>query len=167
MSATSTAPQVAQVAQVAAQVAAASHPSQYSRMLEMRDNEETMNVGKKWTIEEDIKLAQEIAENKTFEEIATEHKRTTHAIELRVISHIIYPKIKDNLDVNMEEVALKYNVDTSQLIRQINKIIIKGEPKPKQKEYLPTNKDILEYLKKLDSKMDEINSKLDNLEYLR
>jgi hypothetical protein len=136
-------------------------------MLEMRSNEETMNVGKKWTIEEDIKLAQEIAENKTYEEIATEHKRTVNSIELRVISHIIYPKIKDNLDVNMEEVALKYNVDTSQLIRQINKIIIKGEPKPKQMEYTPSNKDILDYLRKLDSKMDEINSKLDNLEYLR
>jgi hypothetical protein len=166
----STAAQVAQVAaQVAAQVEETASPASSfgTNMLKMRDNEETMNVGKKWTIEEDIKLAQEIAENKTYEEIATEHKRTTHAIHLRVISHIIYPTIKDNLDVNMEEVALKYNVDTSQLIRQINKIIIKGEPKPKQKEYLPTNKDILDYLKKLDSKMDEINSKLDNLEYLR
>jgi hypothetical protein len=161
MSATSTA------AQVAAQVAVASPASFGAKMLEMRDNEETMNVGKKWTIEEDIKLAQEIAENKTFEEIAKEHKRTANSIQLRVISHIIYPKIKDNLDVNMEEVALEYNVDTSQLIRHINKIIIKGEPKPKQKEYLPTNKDILDYLRKLDSKLDEINSKLDNLEYLR
>ncbi len=165
---------VAQVASVSA-----SHSSQYSKMLEMRDNEETMNVGKRWTIEEDIKLAQEIAENKTYEEIATEHKRTTHAIHLRVISHIIYPKIKDNLDVNMEEVSLKYNIDTSQLIRQLNKIIIKGEPKPKQEpsqkpkqqlkqtNYTQTNKDILDYLRKLDSKLDEINSKLDNLEYLR
>ena len=159
--------------------ASASHSSQYSKMLKMRDNEETMNVGKKWAIEEDIKLAQEITENKTYEEIAMEHKRTTHAIHLRVISHIIYPKIKDNLDVNMEQVALKYNVDTSQLIRQINKIIIKGEPKPKQEpsqkpkqqlrqtNYTQINKDILDYLRKLDSKMDEINSKLDNLEYLR
>jgi predicted DNA binding CopG/RHH family protein len=145
----------------------ASHPSQYSRMLEMRGNEETMNVGKKWTVEEDIKLAQEITDNKTFEEIAMEHKRTANSIKLRVISHIIYPKIKDNLDVDMENVALEYNVDTSQLIRHINKIIIKGEPKPAQKEYLPTNKEILDYLRKLDSKLDEINSKLDNLEYLR
>lgn len=134
---------------------------------------------KKWTVEEDIKLAQEIAENKTYQEIAMEHKRTANSIQLRVISRIIYPKIKDNLDVNMEEVALEYNVDTSQLIRHINKIIIKGEQKPKQEplqkpkqqlketNYTQTNKDILDYLKKLDSKMDEINSKLDNLEYLR
>jgi hypothetical protein len=152
----------------ATSTAAVASPASFgANMLKMRDNEDTMNVGKKWTVEEDIKLAQEIAENKTYEEIAKEHKRTANSIELRVISHIIYPKIKDNLDVNMEQVALEYNVDTSQLIRHINKIIIKGEPKPAQKEYLPTNKDILDYLRKLDSKLDEINSKLDNLEYLR
>jgi peptidoglycan hydrolase CwlO-like protein len=32
---------------------------------------------------------------------------------------------------------------------------------------MPTNKEILEYLKQLDNKINEINSKLDNLEYLR
>jgi hypothetical protein len=154
----------------ATSTAAVASPASFgAKMLEIRDNEETMNVGKKWTIEEDIKLAREITDNKTYEEIALEHKRTANSIKLRVISHIIYPKIKDNLDVDMEKVALEYNVDTSQLIRHINKIIIKGEPKqpPSQKDYLPTNKDILDYLKKLDGKIDEINSKLDNLEYLR
>lgn len=151
----------------AAETASASHPSQYSRMLEMRDEDETMNVGKKWTIEEDIKLAQEITENKTYEEIAMEHKRTTHGIMLRAISHIIYPKIKDDLDVDMEKVALEYNITPTLITRHINKI--KSEPKqePKQKEYQSSNKEILDYLKKLDSKIDEINSKLDNLEYLR
>ena len=143
----------------------ASHPSQYSRMLEMRDNEETMNVGKKWTIEEDIKLVQEFAENKTYQEIAMEHKRTAYSIQLRVISRIIYPKIKDEIDVDMEKVALEYNITSKEIIYHINKLKMKGEPK--QKEYTPTNKDILDYLRKLDSKMDEINSKLDNLEYLR
>ena len=142
-----------------------------ANMLKMRDKDETMNVGKKWTIEEDIKLAQEITENKTYKEIAMEHKRTAYGIQLRVISRIIYPKIKDDLDVDMEQVALEYNIKTKELLYNINKLKMKGEPKPKQpssqKEYQPTNKDILDYLRKLDSKMDEINSKLDNLEYLR
>jgi len=156
----------AQVAETVASPAShPSHPSQYSRMLEMRDNEETMNVGKKWTVEEDMKLAQEIAENKTYEEIAMEHKRTAYSIQLRVISHIIYPKIKDDVDVDMEQVALKYNITSKEITYHINKLKMKGEPK--QKEYTPTNKEILDYLRKLDSKMDEINSKLDNLEYLR
>jgi len=155
----------------ATSTAAVASPASFgAKMLEMRDNEETMNVGKKWTVEEDIKLAQEIAENKTYQEIAMEHKRTVNSIELRVVSHIIFPKIRDDLEKGID-------IDTLQLINHINKTKIKSEPSqklaskpkqpPSQKEYLPTNKDILDYLKKLDSKMDEINSKLDNLEYLR
>ena len=63
-----------------------------TRMQELRTNDETMNVGTKWTIEEDNKLVQEITDNKTYEEIALEHKRTVYSIQLRVISCIIYPK---------------------------------------------------------------------------
>jgi hypothetical protein len=50
-----------------------------------------------------------------------------------------------------------------------NKETPKQTPKenPKRKDVEPTNKEILDYLRKLDSKIDEINSKLDNLEYLR
>jgi hypothetical protein len=47
-----------------------------TRTQELRSNDETSNVGKKWTIEEDIKLLEEFTENKTYEEIALEHKRT-------------------------------------------------------------------------------------------
>jgi hypothetical protein len=64
-----------------------------TNMLQMRSVEETMNVGKKWTIEEDNKLVQEITENKTYEEIALEHKRTAYSIQLRVISYNL-PKNK-------------------------------------------------------------------------
>jgi hypothetical protein len=148
-------------------------PSQYTNMLNMRSVEETMNVGKKWTIEEDNKLVQEITDKKTYEEIALEHKRTPYSIQLRVISRIIFPKIKDDIDVDMEQIAFDYNINTKELIYNINKLKMKGEPKqkltqkPKQKEYEPTNKDILDYLQKLDKKIDEINSKLDYFEYLR
>jgi hypothetical protein len=156
----------------AAVASPASFSSRMLEMLEMRDNEETMNVGKKWTVEEDNKLLEEITDNKTYEEIALEHKRTVNSIELRVISRIIFPKMKADIEKGID-------IDTSQLIIHLNKIKIKGEQKqkqspkqtpkenPKQKDYLPTNKDILDYLKKLDGKIDEINSKLDNLEYLR
>jgi hypothetical protein len=148
-------------------MSAAQTPPYGTNMLELKSED---NIGKKWTVEEDIKLAQEIAENKTYQEIAMEHKRTVNSIELRVVSHIIFPKIKDDLEKGID-------IDTLQLINHITKAKIKSEPsqklasKPKQpssqKEYLPTNKDILDYLNKLDSKLDEINSKLDNLEYLR
>jgi hypothetical protein len=157
--------------------------SQDLRMLELRSNDETSNVGTKWTIDEDTKLVEEIIENKTYEEIALEHKRTVLGIKLRVISHIIYPKIKyaDNAtnanatdeDADMEALALEYKINTSQLIRQIDKLrmketVKKEKQKPKPiNDDMPTNKEILEYLKQLDNKINEINSKLDNLEYLR
>lgn len=150
-------------------MSASQTPPYGTNMLELKSED---NIGKKWTAEEDIKLAQEITENKTYQEIAMEHKRTAYSIQLRVISRIIFPKIKDDVDVDMEQVALKYNITSKEITYHINKLKMKGEPKqkeyePKQKEYTPTNKEILDYLKKLDSKMDEINSKLDNLEYLR
>jgi hypothetical protein len=143
-----------------------------TNMRELRNyDDDTLNVGKKWTINEDDRLAQEITEDKTYEEIALEHKRTVNSIELRIISHIIFPKIKADIEKGIE-------IDTSQLIKHLNKIKIKGEPKqtsyskqkltppPKQKDVEPTNKQILEYLQKLDSKLNEINSKLDNLELI-
>ena len=152
-----------------------------TRMLKMRSVEETMNVGTKWTIEEDNKLVQEITDNKTYEEIALEHKRTAYSIQLRVISRIIYPKIKDDIEIDMEKVALEYNISTKELLYNINKLKMKAtenkdnlEHKPSKKpiqkpkhEEEPTNTQIFEYLKQLDNKINEINSKLDNLEYLR
>jgi hypothetical protein len=146
-------------------------------MQELRSKEETLNAGTKWTIEEDNKLVQEIADNKTYEEIALEHKRTVYSIQLRVISRIIYPKIKDDLDVDMEKIALEYNIIAKELLYNINKLKMKAAEnwdKPVQKPSIkpkhddkPTNKQIFEYLKQLDNKINEINSKLDNLEYLR
>ena len=148
-----------------------------TRMQELRSNDETSNVGKKWTIEEDIKLLEEFTENKTYEEIALEHKRTVYSIQLRVISRIIYPKIKDDVEIDMEKVALEYNIRIKELLYNINKLKMKAtenkdkpdkkpSKKPKHDEE-PTNTQILEYLKQLDKKINEINSKLDNLEYLR
>jgi len=147
-------------------------------MIELRSKDDTLNVGTRWTIEEDNRLVEEIIENKTYEEIALEHKRTVHGIQCRVISHIIYPKIKDAAnanateeDANMELISLEYKIDIYLLIRQINKIKMKGtvnKQKAKEKTTdIPTNKQILEYLIMLDNKINEINSKLDNLEYLR
>ena len=152
-----------------------------TRMQELRTNDETLNAGKKWTIEEDIKLLEEFTENKTYEEIALEHKRTVYSIQLRIIFRIIYPKIKDDLEIDMEKVALEYNIGTKELLYNINKLKMKAtenkdkpEHKPSKKpiqkpkhDKEPTNTQIFEYLKQLDNKINEINSKLDNLEYLR
>ena len=87
----------------------------------LRNNEETTNVGKKWYIEEDEKLVQEIHDNKSYEEIALEHKRTVTGIKSRVISHIIYPKYKEN-NMDIEKISLEYNIDIELLKKYINKL---------------------------------------------
>jgi hypothetical protein len=147
-------------------------------MQELRNNDETSNAGTKWTIEEDNKLVQEIADNKTYEEISLEHKRTIQSIKSRVISHIIYPKIKNDIEIDIEDLVLKYKLDEEQITRHLNKIknkeLIKNNSdnelkkiqKPINNDEI-TTKQIFEYLKQLDNKINEINSKLDNLEYLR
>jgi hypothetical protein len=149
-----------------------------TNMQELRSKEETLNVGTKWTIEEDNKLVHEIADNKNYEEIALEHKRTIFGVKIRVISHIIYPKIKDCLVIDIESLSVKYRIDAMLLTRQINKIkskeVIKqisvNQDKATQTQInndVPTNKQILEYLQKLDNKMDEVNAKLDNLAWYK
>jgi len=147
-------------------------------MQELRNNDETSNAGNKWTIEEDNKLIQEITDDKTYEEISLEHKRTIQSIKSRVISHIIYPKIKDDIEIDIEDLVLEYKLDEEQITRHLNKIknkeLIKNNSdnelkkiqKPINNDEI-TNKQIFEYLKQLDNKINEINSKLDNLEYLR
>jgi len=113
----------------------------------LRDNEETANVGTKWTIEEDNKLVQELSDNKTYEEIALEHKRTITGIKSRVISNIIYPKYKD--DIDFEKISMEYNIDVNILKKYINKM----EPKPKTNEMETKMDIILEYLIKIDNKL--------------
>jgi hypothetical protein len=122
----------------------------------LRNNEETTNVGKKWYIEEDEKLVQEIHDNKSYEEIALEHKRTVTGIKSRVISNIIYPKYKEN-NMDIEKISLEYNIDIELLKKYINKL------DTKKSVNITDNEKILEYLVKLDNKIDEINSKLDKL----
>ena len=149
-----------------------------TNMQELRSKEETLNVGTKWTIEEDNKLVKEIADNKAYEEIALEHKRTILGVKIRVISHIIYPKTKDCLVIDIESLSVEYKIDAMLLTRQINKIKNKGvikqisvnQDKATQTPInndVPTNIRILEYLQQLDTKMDEINAKLDNLAWYK
>jgi hypothetical protein len=116
----------------------------------LRDNEETANVGAKWTIDEDNKLNQELSENKTYEEIALEHKRTITGIKSRVISNIIYPKYKDNID--FEKISMEYNIDVNILKKYINKM----EKKPTVNETNAKTDKILEYLIKIDNKLSLI-----------
>ena len=138
----------------------------------LKNNEDTSNIGSRWTIEEDQKLVKEISNNKSYEEIALEHKRTINGVKSRVITHIIYPKYKDDINnIDFVNISKEYNIDNETIIKYINKlksneIIQKSINKNKDDNIIQKSinkKNILEYLEKLDNKINEINTKLDML----
>lgn len=129
-----------------------------TRLKDIRSNNETSNAGIKWCMNEDDKLVQEIMENKTYEEIALEHKRTITGIKSRVISHIIYPKYKDqDIENNIEKISIDYKIDKNTIMKYINKLKI-NETNAKV-----TNNEIFKYLQQLDNKLNDITVKLDKL----
>jgi hypothetical protein len=135
-----------------------------TRLKELRSNEDTSNAGTKWTIDEDKNLVQEIVDNKSYEEIALEHKRTILSIKSRVISHIIYPKYKDDIENNIEKISIEYKIDNELITKYINKLKTNNNiQKSVNSNKLDTKTEILEYLQQLDTKMNDINTKLDML----
>lgn len=131
----------------------------------LKEKEETSNVGKKWTTEEDEKLVKEIKDKKTYEEIALEHKRTITGIKSRVISHIIYPIYKDlqEEEINIQEISTEYKIDAWIIDKKFKQMKTKPERKPERKPETNVDKQLFEYLQLLERKMDEINIKLDKL----
>ena len=75
---------------------------------ELGNNEETSNIGKLWSVDENNQLYKEVEETKDYSHIATIHKRTEKAIILRIISHIIYPKYKNN-EMTLDQLSFEYN----------------------------------------------------------
>ncbi|NBU90969.1 MAG: hypothetical protein EBS12_05945 [Flavobacteriia bacterium] len=90
----------------------------------MRSVEETMNVGKKWTIEEENILLQELDDNIDIELIAQAHKRTLGGIigRQKFIAYNMYlAKAPEDLIIR------KTRINKLQLL----KVIAKKEKRPK------------------------------------
>jgi hypothetical protein len=120
-------------------------------------DEKTLRVGVKWFPDEDKKLLEEINENKTFEEIALEHKRTITGIKARIISQIIYHKYK-NENKDIDNLSNEFNIDKEIINKYINKI--EGK---KNKEIINKNNLIEDnILKRIENKLDKILLFLNN-----
>jgi hypothetical protein len=92
----------------------------YIEKMNIKNNEETCCTFTKWKPEEDIKLIQEIAEKKTYDYIALEHKRTLIAIKYRTISLIIYPEYK-NGNTDIDRLSREYNIEKEMIENHIEK----------------------------------------------
>jgi len=80
----------------------------YNNFIKFQSNDETSNCGKRWNIEDDLKLIKYMEENKSYSDIAIELKRTTGSIKSRVLDKIIFLEYNDN---NVLELANKYGYD--------------------------------------------------------
>ena len=131
----------------------------FKGMDNLRKNEETSRVGKKWTVEEDEELMKELNDKKSYEEIALNHKRTIGGIKSRVICNILYLHYKDK-SKTIEELSLEYNIEIDLVLKYINKMDNKMEIKDSNEST------ILKYIDKKEIKKDsEIKTKV-NIEIL-
>ena len=121
---------------------------------ELGNNEETSNIGKLWSVDENNELYKEVENNKNYSEIAAIHKRTEKAIILRVISNIIYPKYKNN-EMTLDQLSYEYNIEKD----LIEKHIAKYENQPKKPKEQQTNIDKI--LSDLDNRLLRLEQKID------
>uniref|UniRef100_A0A6C0LGY7 Uncharacterized protein n=1 Tax=viral metagenome TaxID=1070528 RepID=A0A6C0LGY7_9ZZZZ len=118
------------------------------------DNEETSRVGKKWTVEENDNLCQELADNKTYEEIALIHKRTIIGIKSRVVTNILYPKYKHD-NITIEDLSTLYNIEQEIIEKYINKM----ESPNKKTKKTDEKENIIEYrLMMIEQKLDYLTN---------
>ena len=132
-----------------------------SYISELREKEETSNVGKLWSVNENDELYKEIKESKNYSEIALNHKRTENAIKLRVISHIIYPKYKNN-EMTIDELSSEYIIDKEYIEKTISKYenqLLPKEPKKLKEPKEP--KEINKILSDLDNRLLKLEQKID------
>ena len=128
----------------------------YKTCEELRLNPETCNAGKKWEINEDELLIKLFNENKSFEEIAKEFKRTVGSIKSRIIDKIIFPEYNKE---NIKELAKKYKFDDVEYLERMIKARIGREERSKENSRI--SKEILENETKedYDMRMQEIKEK--------
>jgi len=133
----------------------------FKGMDNLRKNEETSRVGKKWTVEEDEELMKELNDKKSYEEIALNHKRTIGGIKSRVICNILYLHYKDK-SKTIEELSLEYNIEIDLVLKYINKMDNKMEIKKDSEIKTKVNIEILyDKIISLENRMLSIEKKLD------
>ena len=123
---------------------------------QLGNNEETSNIGKLWSVDENNELYKEVENNKNYSQIAAIHKRTEKAIILRVISHIIYPKYKNN-EMTLDQLSFEYNIEKD----LIEKNIAKYENQPKEPKKPKEQIKIDKILSDLDNRLLRLEQKID------
>lgn len=104
----------------------------YKNLQELRLNPETYNAGKKWETHEDELLVKLVNEDKSYEEIAKEFKRTVGSIRARIMNKIIFPEYNKE---NIKELSEKYKWNDVEYLEKCMKCIMSSlEEREKEKQ---------------------------------
>jgi hypothetical protein len=87
--------------------------SKKSHFDELRKNEQTSRAGFGWEEGEEEKLLSMRLEKSSYEDIATELKRTSRSIQTRIYQYIC--RLVENESANEEELVAKYDVSPDDL----------------------------------------------------
>ena len=126
----------------------------YKNLQELRLNPETYNAGKKWETNDDELLIKLFNEDKSYQEIAKEFKRTIGSIRARIIDKIIFPEYNKE---NIKELAEKYKFDDVEYLERIIKARIAKEEKSKIAKKILENETKEDYNIRMLNKKIEIN----------
>jgi len=130
----------------------------------MQNNPELSNHGKKWDNEDDLKLIKYVEENKSYDDIAFEFKRTIGSIRTRVLDKIIFMEYNDD---NCQELSIKYGYEDVEYLKKClenKKRICEEKLKPKEEKVKKTKVIKENILKKIMYRLDIIEKRLDLLE---
>ena len=122
------------------------------------------NIDKKWILEEDKLLCRLVIENKTYEDIAIQFKRSKSSIISRVMDKIIFPEYNSK---NIKELAEKYKIDN---INYLQKCMLYNMKKSeyynkKREEYKLNNTNkCYELLYDILAKLERIKERLELIE---
>lgn len=127
----------------------------YKNIQELKSNPETSNAGKKWETEEDELLVKLVNEDKSYEEIAKEFKRTVGSIRARIIDKIIFPEYNNE---NISELVKKYNFNNVEYLERCMKVKIAKKENAINTENIISNETKEEYEKRMEEiKKEKVN----------
>ena len=134
----------------------------YKNIQELKSNPETSNAGKKWETEEDELLVKLVNEDKSYEEIAKEFKRTVGSIRARIIDKIIFPEYNNE---NISELAKKYNFNNVEYLERCMKVKIAKKENAINTENIISNETKEEYEKRMEEiKKEKVNKLIEKEE---
>ena len=134
----------------------------YKNIQELKSNPETCNAGKKWETEEDELLVKLVNEDKSYEEIAKEFKRTVGSIRARIIDKIIFPEYNNE---NISELAKKYNFNNVEYLEWCMKVKIAKKENAINTENIISNETKEEYEKRMEEiKKEKVNKLIEKEE---